>query len=276
MIAHTFETINPGFIRTLQNLYKSFAGLLTATGQPIKPEDEVFKLFGGSTVTIDVPGAFRFKIGELKSSFREPKVSEEFFKPDFRPAAQLVREYNEQNEEAFREQYEFFKVVRAAKRNNFMSDVEMIRLLSDRVGKKTAVNILSGRFTPLSYSKDALKGRFENVKRGNPDETFSLTDFLPFAQLEGAKSKWSLMKFEDFEKEMKEPEQTSAAPVVAPQQTAEAPEPEVAPLPDTPQPTVAPVDMVNRPNTTTGLTDAESVYLGPTEQLYRRRERGIT
>ena len=276
MFAYTFETINPGFVRTLQNLYRSFAGMLTGTGQPIKPEDEVFKLFGGSAVTLDVPGAFRFKIGNLKSSFREPKVAEDFFRPDFRTAAQLVREYNDQNEEAFREQYEFFKIVRAAKRSNFMTNLDMIKVLSDRVGKKTASNIISGRFTPLSYSKDALKGRFDNVKRGNPDEILKMSDFLPFGQLERSKARWSTMKFEDFEREMKEPEQTSAAPVVAPQKTAEAPEPEVAPLPDTPQPTVAPVDMVNRPSTTTGLTDAESVYLGPTEQLYRRRERGIT
>ena len=276
MFAYTFETINPGFVRTLQNLYRSFAGMLTGTGQPIKPEDEVFKLFGGSAVTLDVPGAFRFKIGNLKSSFREPKVAEDFFRPDFRTAAQLVREYNDQNEEAFREQYEFFKLVRAAKRSNFMSDIDMIKVLSDRVGKKTAANIISGRFTPLSYSKDALKGRFDNVKRGNPDETFRMTDFLPFAQLERAKAKWSIMKFEDFEREMKEPEQVSAAPVVKPQQTAEAPEPQVPPLPDTPAPTVAPVNVVSAPSVRTGLTESESIYLDPTEKTIRRRERGMT
>ena len=36
MFAHTFETINPGFIRTLENLYRGAGGLLTGTGQPIK------------------------------------------------------------------------------------------------------------------------------------------------------------------------------------------------------------------------------------------------
>ena len=276
MFAYTFETINPGFVRTLQNLYRSFAGMLTGTGQPIKPEDEVFKLFGGSAVTIDTQGSFRFKIGNLKSSFREPKVAEDFFRPDFRTAAQLVREYNDQNEEAFREQYEFFKLVRAAKRSGFMSDADMRKVLEDRVGKSTAKNILRGFYTPLSYSEDALEGRFENIKRGNPDEIFSRSEFLPFTQLESAKRRWKRMKFEDFEREMKEPDQTSAAPVVAPQETAEAPEPQVPPLPDTPQPTVSPVNVTNQASATTGLTDAESVYLGPTEQLYRRRERGIT
>ena len=230
----------------------------------------------GSTVTIDIPGSFRYQIGELKSSFREPKVSEGFFRPDFRSGAQLVREYNEQNEEAFREQYEFFKIVRAALRNDFMSKSDMRELLEVRVGKKTAENILRGKFTPLSYSEDALEGRFENIKRGNPDEIFRSSEFLPFGQLQRAKTRWSAIKFEDFEREMKEPDQTSAAPVVAPQETAEAPEPQVPPLPDTPQPTVSPVKVTNQASATTGLRDAESVYLGPTEQLYRRRERGIT
>lgn len=157
-----------------------------------------------------------------------------------------------------------------------MSDLDMIKLLSDRVGKKTASNIITGRFTPLSYSQDALKGRFDNIKRGNPDEILKMSDFLPFGQLERAKAKWSTIRFEDFEREMKEPKQTSAAPVVAPQQTTEAPEPQVPPLPETPQPEVAPGNMANAPSVRTGLTDAESIYLDPTEQLFRRRERGIT
>ena len=73
--------------------------MLTGTGQPIKMEDEVFKLFGGSSVTIDVPGSFRYQVGNLKSSFREPKVAEDFFRPDFRNSDQLVREYNDMNED---------------------------------------------------------------------------------------------------------------------------------------------------------------------------------
>jgi hypothetical protein len=186
MFAHTFDTINPGFIRTLENLYRGAGGLLTGTGQPIKMTDQVFKLFGGSSVTIDIPGSFRYQIGELKSSFREPKVSEGFFRPDFRSGAQLVREYNEQNEEAFREQYEFYKIVRAALRNDFMSKSDMRELLEVRVGKKTAENILRGKFTPLSYSEDALEGRFENIKRGNPDEKFKRSEYLPFNKLERA------------------------------------------------------------------------------------------
>jgi len=277
MMAHIFKTINPGFIRTLENLYKSGAGLLTGTGQPIKFNDEVFKLFGGSTVTIDIPGSFRYQIGRLKSSFKEPRVSEGFYRPDFRTAEQLVREYNEQNEEAFREQYEFYKIVRAALRNDFMTKREIRNLLQERVGADTARAIVSGEFTPLSFVEGALEGRFENIKRGNPDEIFFKSDFVPRRQLQSAKNKWDGLKFEDYERELREPKASDKfSRVTTPETEQTAQAPQVPPLPDTPQPSVSPVSMTNQPSNRTGLTDAESVYLGPTEQLYRRRERGVT
>ena len=275
MFAHTFETINPGFVRTLTNLYRGAAGLLTGTGQPIKMTDEVFKLFGGSTVTIDVPGSFRYQIGELKSSFREPKVAEGFFRPDFRTADQLVREYNEQNEEAFREQYEFFKIVRAARRSDFMSKSDIRELLETRVGKKTAENILRGKYTPLSYSEDALEGRFENIKRGNPGERFKRSDFLPFNKLDRAKRKWERFDFEDYERELKEPEQRQQTSQVTQPAPAAEQEPQVAQLPDTPAAIPGPAPVSSAPNPATGLTPVESSLLSREEQLIRQRQRGL-
>jgi hypothetical protein len=251
MFAHTFDTINPGFIRTLENLYRGAGGLLTGTGQPIKMTDQVFKLFGGSSVTIDIPGSFRYQIGELKSSFREPKVSEGFFRPDFRSGAQLVREYNEQNEEAFREQYEFYKIVRAALRNDFMSKSDMRELLEVRVGKKTAENILRGKFTP-----------------------FKRSEYLPFNKLERAQRRWERFDFEDFEREQKEPkqrQQMSEAPAAQPVEQ----EPQTPPLPDTGAAQPGPPPVASVPNPATGLTPVESSLLSREEQLIRQRQRGL-
>ena len=275
MFAHTFETINPGFVRTLTNLYRGAAGLLTGTGQPIKMTDEVFKLFGGSTVTIDIPGSFRYQIGELKSSFREPKVAEGFFRPDFRTGAQLVREYNEQNEEAFREQYEFFKIVRAARRNKFISDGDIIKLLVDRVGKRTAVNIINGRFTPLSYSEEALRGRYENVKRGNPKMKIDITEYLPFGKLTDVKVKWMQMTFEDYERELKEPEQRQQTSQVTQPAPAAEQEPQTPELAETPAAIPGPPPVASVPNPATGLTPVESSLLSREEQLIRQRQRGL-
>jgi hypothetical protein len=274
MFAHTFETINPGFIRTLENLYKGAAGALTGTGQPIKMTDQVFKLFGGSSVTIDVPGSFRYQVGKLKSSFKEPRVSEGFFKPDFRSSAQLVREYNEQNEEAFRQQYEFYKIVRAALRNKFMSEDDVFDVLKERVGKKTAYNIIDGIFTPLSVSEGALKGRYENIQRGNPKQRFSESEYLPIDDLEDAKDDWMDLNFEDYERELKKPKQAdrvSQAPTTEPIEQ----EPQTPPLPDTGAAQPGPAPIASVPNPATGLTRAESSLLSREEQLIRQRQRGI-
>ena len=274
MFAHTFDTINPGFIRTLENLYRGAGGLLTGTGQPIKMTDQVFKLFGGSSVTIDIPGSFRYQIGELKSSFKEPRVSEGFYRPDFRSGAQLVREYNEQNEEAFREQYEFYKVVRAALRNDFMDEDDVEELLEERVGKKTAQNIIEGIFTPLSTSEGALEGRFRNMERGNPDEFLDEDEFLPLDQLEDAKDNWEDLSFEDFEREQKEPkqrQQMSEAPAAQPIEQ----EPQTPPLPDTGAAQPGPPPVASVPNPATGLTPVESSLLSREEQLIRQRQRGL-
>ena len=237
--------------------------------------DEVFKLFGGSTVTIDIPGSFRYQIGELKSSFREPKVAEGFFRPDFRTGAQLVREYNEQNEEAFREQYEFFKIVRAARRNKFISDGDIIKLLVDRVGKRTAVNIINGRFTPLSYSEEALRGRYENVKRGNPKMKLDITEYLPFGKLTDVKVKWMQMTFEDYERELKEPEQRQQTSQVTQPAPAAEQEPQTPELAETPAAIPGPPPVASVPNPATGLTPVESSLLSREEQLIRQRQRGL-
>ena len=275
MFAYTFNTINPGFIRTLQNLYKSVAGMLTGTGQPIKMEDEVFKLFGGSSVTIDVPGSFRYQVGNLKSSFREPKVAEDFFRPDFRNSDQLVREYNDMNEEAFREQYEFYKVVRAALRSDLMSRMDIQKILEDRVGKRTARNILMGKYTPLSYSKDALEGRFENVRRGNPNEILNRFEFLPFPKLDNVRRRWETMRFEDYEKEINKPKETVGEPQAKALFPQKAPREAIAqnvnPVPETGTPTVGPVTNVTNP--ATGLTTTETALLSPGEQAIRQKQR---
>tara|TARA_Y100001938_G_scaffold88095_1_gene120698 strand:- start:191 stop:667 length:477 start_codon:yes stop_codon:yes gene_type:complete len=158
-----------------------------------------------------------------------------------------------------------------------MTKREIRNLLQERVGADTARAIVSGEFTPLSFVEGALEGRFENIKRGNPDEIFFKSDFVPRRQLQSAKNKWDGLKFEDYERELREPKASDKfSRVTTPETEQTAQAPQVPPLPDTPQPSVSPVSMTNQPSNRTGLTDAESVYLGPTEQLYRRRERGVT
>ena len=155
-----------------------------------------------------------------------------------------------------------------------MDEDDIEELLETRVGKATAQNILDGEFTPLSYSEDALEGRYENVKRGNPEEFFSRSEYLPFRKLRRAKKRWEKFKFEDFEREQKEPkqrQQMSEAPAAQPVEQ----EPQTPPLPDTGAAQPGPPPVASVPNPATGLTPVESSLLSREEQLIRQRQRGL-
>ena len=276
-IAHLLQKDEPGIISTGRRILDALAQDVTGTGQLIKLEDEGFKLAGGSAVTIDVPGSFAYKISEFKNTFKDAKVSEGFYSTknyQQRGPAQLVREYNQQNEEAFREQYRFYRAARAALDSGLMTRSQVISALQARdLSGETIQSILSGRFVPLSYGKDALIGRYNKIKSGQPDKRFNISDFVPIGDLERVKNKWRKFKFEDFERERKEPiDQTSALPkldvepeeekIVTPQ-LPQSPDP-APPLPQT-------ADVIPA----TGLTTTESALLSPSDQIIRQRQRGI-
>ena len=138
--------------------------------------------------------------------------------------------------------------------------------------KLEAENILRGKFTPLSYSEDALEGRFENIKRGNPDKILLSSDFLPFDALERVKEKWSNFKFEDFERQTREPEQL---PNLSQVETPVEEKPVAAkPLPTSPDP-APPLPQTADVIPATGLTTTETALLSPSDQIIRQRQRGI-
>ena len=276
-ITHLLKKDEPGIISTGRRILNALAQDVTGTGQLIKLEDEGFKLAGGSAVTIDVPGSFAYKISEFKNTFKDAKVSEGFYSTknyQQRGPAQLVREYNQQNEEAFREQYRFYRATRAALDSGLMNRSQVIKALQARdLSGETIQSILSGRFVPLSYGKDALIGRYNKIKAGQPDKRFSISDFVPVGALEKVKNKWRKFKFEDFERERKEPiDQTSALPKldVEPEEEKIV-TPQLPQSPDPAPPLAQAADVIPA----TGLTTTETALLSPSDQVIRQRQRGI-
>ncbi|ASF00430.1 hypothetical protein [uncultured virus] len=282
-IMHIFNKNEPGVISSAQRVTAALAGDVSGTGQPIEIGDEAFKLIGGSTVTVDVPGSFAFKISEFQNTFKEPRVSEGWYSTknyQQRGPEQLVREYNDMNEEAFREQYRFYQAVQSALSSKLMSRRQIEEALEDRkISKKVIDNILRGRFTPLSWGRGGLEARYQKIKKANPRIRVGERYFIPERQLDRAKDRWERQTFRAFEMQRKEPEQVSQAPIVPTQTQTAQPDLPVPPLPDTGTPEIAPNQMANVSGTAvspqTGLTNSESVYLSPTEQLYRRKERGL-
>jgi hypothetical protein len=277
---HILNKNEPGVISSAQRVTAALAGDVSGTGQPIEIGDEAFKLIGGSTVTVDVPGSFAFKISEFQNTFKEPKVSEGWYSTknyQQRGPAQLVREYNDMNEEAFREQYRFYRAVKSALDSGLMTEDQIKQALKDRkIAKRTIRAILNGRYKALSWGEGGLEARYKKIRDANPNKRFDKYDFVPKGELKDAQRNWDSMYFEDFEIQRKEPEQVSQAPIVPTQTQTAQPNIPVPPLPDTGTPVVNPTQIAagTTINNQTGLTDSESIYLSPTEQLYRRRERG--
>ena len=280
-IMHILNKNEPGVISSAQRTWSAFSGDVSGTGQPIEIGDEMFKLLGGSTVTVDVPGSFAFKISEFQNTFKEPKVSEGWYSTknyQNRGPAQLVREYNEMNEEAFREQYRFYRAVRSALDSGLMTQGQVITALKERkIADSTIGAIMSGKFKPLSYGQGGLMSRYNKIKNANPDKKFNMSDFLPLGDLERVKLNWAGKSFEDFEVERKEPEQVSQAPIV-PNTVAVEPEIPVPQVAETGTPVVNPNAMAGVTgvvNPATGLTKTEDALLSPGEKAIRQGQRGI-
>ena len=278
-IMHILNKNEPGVISSAQRVGAAIAGDVSGTGQPIKLGDEAFKLIGGSTVTVDVPGSFAFKISEFQNTFKDPKVSEGWYSTknyQNRGPAQLVREYNDMNEEAFREQYRFYRAVKSALDSNLMTKKQIRQALEDRkIAKATIESILKGKYKPLSYGEGGLTARYNKIKNANPNQRFKKSDFLPLNSLDRAKRKWEGTKFKDFEINRKEPVQSNKPLFAIPPEKISQADIPVAPLPDTGTPVVSPTQTAsgNAVNPQTGLTDAQNVYLSPTEKLYYQRNR---
>tara|TARA_R110002095_G_scaffold184517_1_gene161702 strand:- start:230 stop:6541 length:6312 start_codon:yes stop_codon:yes gene_type:complete len=287
VMMHFANNAEPGALRTLQNLYNAAQGDVTGTGQPIEAKDEVFKMFGGSSVPIDILGGYGFKINEFQNTFKDARVSEGWYSPkDWRQrdGAQLAREYKNQNLEALREQYNFYRLSKKALESGLLTQKQIYPILAERLGKKTAARVLSGYFTPLSYGEGGLKRRYQNVKRGNPNEPIDLKEFMPLGKLEQIKGEFSTFKFSDFEKQIEGQEKApsgSLQDLLNSQSSVTPPvqEPQVPPLPDTGTPVVSSQQTASVAGNTvsprTGLTNSESVLLSPTDQLYRRKQRGL-
>jgi len=284
-MGHFFKTIEPGLISSGRKLLYAARGDVSGVGQPIEIDQEIFKLMGGSNVKIDIPGSLDVKIGgDFLASFRDPRMGRGYYSTanyQQRGPEQLVAEYNKQNQDAFRMQYDFYKAVTAAIDSGLLTRQQVVDAMKRRIApdSKTVpskiIAFINGIYTPMSYGPEGLKGRREKILRNDPtlnQVKYNFQYFLPFGALESAKRKWSTTRFTDFERQP-EPQASiqdlSPQPTTAPVQIAE---PTTPPLPESGQPTVIPQARPNL-NPLTGLTTTETALLSPGEQAIRQRQR---
>jgi hypothetical protein len=282
-MGHFFKTIEPGIISSGRKLFYAARGDVSGVGQPLEVDTELFKLAGGSNVTVDILGSLDFKISDFQKSFREARVAKDFFSTEnfkSRGPEQLVREYREQNEQAFRAQYEFYKAAMAAIDSGLLTRTQVIKALTNRVspGSDTVpqkvLALMDGRYTALSYGPEGLKSRREKIIRNNADldrGRYSLQYFLPFGALENEKTFWNFKKFSDFEERPRPERQREAKSIIPPKAPRVETEPEVPEIAETGEPQVQAAAPTVSP--VTGLTTTETALLSPGEQAIRLRQR---
>ena len=282
-MGHFFKTIEPGIISSGRKLFYSLRGDVSGVGQPLEVDTELFKLAGGSNVTVDILGSLDFKISDFQKSFREARVAKDYFSVEnfkSRGPEQLVLEYREQNEQAFRAQYEFYKAAMAAIDSGLLTRTQVVRALTNRIspGSETIPEkvqaLMQGRYNALSYGPEGLKSRREKIIRNNPDldrGRDSLQYFLPFGALEREKRFWQFKKFSDLE-EKQQPERQREAKSILPSKAPRVEtEPVVPEIADTPTPQVQAAAPAVSP--ITGLTTTETALLSPGEQAIRLRQK---
>ena len=278
---HFFKTIEPGIISSGRKIWHSLKGDVSGVGQPLEIETEAFKLMGGSNVTIDIPGSFDLSVRNLQKSFIEPKMGTGWYSTkDFRARGPdvLVSEYNKQNEQAFRHQYEFWKLSQAAMDAGFMSRAQISRVLMDRIGNKRVVsNILNGRFSAISYGEEGLKSRMNKIKRNDPylSSEYGFSYFLPIGALERVKGNWEGKKFQEFEIKPEALDKQSAAPQLPETNTTATAEMQTTPIAESGTPIVSNQATLNNVNPQTGLTTTEDALLSPSEKAIRLNQRGM-
>ena len=280
---HFLTTIEPGVVSTGKRMFNALQGDASGSGQPIELNSEIIKLLGGSDVKIDIPGNFDFIVGKFNLSLVQPKRGQAFYSTKdwkSRGPKVLVLEYRKQNEQAFRQQYEFYKMVKNLRANKFMNDAQIMTVLSDRgLSKSTISAIMLGRYRAVPIGQGGLEGRYNKIKRNNKlSGKYGFSYFMPIGALTSEKAKWDYKSFKSFEEKIKIPEQQSAIETpVATQEISQAATPvaPVAPLPESKpvdvaasQPAAGVVDQA------TGLTSTESALLDRDEQLIRQRQRG--
>ena len=281
---HFFKTIEPGIFSSGRKLMYALKQDVSGVGQPIEIETEMFKLMGGSNMTIDVPGSYDLSVRDLQKTFIEPKMGTGWYSTkNFRSRgpAVMVAEYEKQNQQAFRAQYEFWKLSQAALDAGFMTRTQIAKVLEKRIGnKKVVMNVLNGRFSAVPYGQEGLAGRMNKILRNNPylNSKYGFSYFLPLGALEKVKGKWDGKLFKEMEVKPKPKpiDDVSAAPQISQQNltnTAEAP---ATPMLDSGTPTVSNQQASNSVNPQTGLTSNETALLSPTEQAIRLNQRGAT
>ena len=281
-IAHILSSILPGVYSTGKKLYGSLQADISQ-GQQINLGDQLFKLMGGSVIIVNPVKALDYKISDIRKIRSEAFSTENFYSEknwQNRPASVLVEEFRNIQEQAFKEQFEVWRMFNQSIESGLLKKRHVEKVLRERGFSGAQIRkLLSGEFMPVTLSDSAMKKRAKNIKDAYPGVFIKTDDLYPKYKLKDVIYDYKYLKFKNF----LDPDTVPEKPVYKEKpelsQVTTPDDIQVAQLPDTGPPVVNPNQMANVSgpaiNPQTGLTDSQSVYLSPTEKLYYQRNRTV-
>ena len=206
-LTYVAQGVKPGILTSGEKIAGALEKDLTKGGKPINLQDELLALFAGTRIIrIDVKKDLKYFTSSMNRLLRAVDETEGFYSTEnfaSKTPTDTANQFDKMQQEAFRIQKEMYIRVK---------DLELLDLSKSKIyeimkasgtSKKTINNLLSGRFTPVNYSKI----RFENkvkivkdqMKRLSEDSIFyysSNRSFLyPQKELEKIKGKYMGKKF---------------------------------------------------------------------------------
>ena len=217
--AYVLDGVQPGVTKSLEKVGSALSKDLSKGGKPVNLLDELIALFAGTRIIrIDVKKDLRYFTSTMNRLLRAVDETENFYSVENfadKPPSDLVKTFENMQDEAFRIQKDMFIRIK---------DLQLLDLSKSQIyeimrkqgtPRKTINNLLSGRFTPVNYSK----ARFENKVQLVKDQMKQLSEdsdqffysanrsfLFPQRELDKVISNYSGKKFfeETFNEETKE------------------------------------------------------------------------
>jgi hypothetical protein len=207
-LVHVLDGVKPGVLTSGEKIGDALSKDLTKGGKPVNLSDELLALFTGTRIIrIDVKKDLRYFTSTMNRLLRAVDETERFYSvQDFakKTPTDMVRTFNEMQQEAFRIQKDMYIRIK---------DLELLDLKKSKIyeimksagaSRQLINNLLSGRFTPVNYSKP----RFESKVRIIKDQMRQLSKdsdefrykanrkfLFPQIELDKVKSKYNGIKF---------------------------------------------------------------------------------
>ena len=275
---HFFKGLNPGLMVSINRIGQGFLGSTRKD-----PVDELVNLFTGVRFSeANLNQSLQYVVYDFRRISSDVYVSEDFFTTEnfkIRGPEEMVKDFVQFQEEAFRAQYQIYKAVETAKQFG-LSDRDIKKIFKKRgISSSKIRKLLKGQFNPVPVPDSSLKGKIDKLKayEKQSGETVFTSErtknfYSPNRELRNVVRSFKKLKFPTFEAE-KPPAEKSTSGIeflnlikgIVPE--AGAQEIKTPPLPKTPDPGVAATTKVSNLNSQTTQQKGQQIF-GPNDSIF--------